>query len=307
MEGQFLQIQNNLAQIVDFRVIRQGRLEDIAPHLEVGNNFSLPTVPRTAVFASLNIEDGTQTLAFLSEIPPGRKNLVKRQRDGRFFRYRLAMPWTYMWTTWQSRNGRNWSSMEYRIFHALNRYSGPNDEMIAALLPNVYANGNICWGATGADANQSIGDRVDDLTNNWYLTRFNTDLDGEHGLPWGEPNYGRWVRESRENIDCWRSWPEWERAPKYTVNGLLNGEGFQSRLERQTVQGAIPEIPAPLTFGRADETMAALTPEQQAILFLALQNNGITADNLPAIDTATENTGANPVTPDDDGGELIEG
>lgn len=309
--GELIEIQNNLVNIVERRVVRQVRLEDLMAQMGVRDSITFPTLGRTQVFAHMNLYDTPKMYYALTEIPAGIKTIVKRGSLGRR-RYRLAMPWTYLWFGC-SLNGTlesgTWDIVEYRIFQSNRRYDGVDTPMIVARVPNVYSDARICWGATGVDPYLPLSDRLDILTNEWFASDFNTDLDGSVPLPYYEPNYRRWVTESRENVNCWASWPEWSNPAvhKFTVREILGSPAFAT--ERIVGPNAIPETPIRLTFGRWEEWWTSEVPLEERVRALTALNN-IAANNPdfanPDILAATEIPNPSNVDDDDDGGVPVE-
>lgn len=302
--GEFIEIKNDLVSIIDRRVVRQVALSDFMSSMGGGGSTTIPNIARSQVFAHYDTSNPREKILFaMTEIEPGIKKLVKNV-NGQARRYKLAMPWTYLWFRCVTADERSWSFGEYRIFHARDKFRSIDDQMIVARLPNVYNNGNICWGSTGADANQSLPDRLDQLTNEWYASRFNTDLDGRVPLPYGETNYLRWVTESRADINSYRNWPEWRdpSVEKFSVRTLMEGEGYIPRTERIDIPDGIPPIEMPFTFGRWDEWWLDLDPQERTRAQISLANLGLDdPNNLPPIDAAA--TAAQDVL--EDGGEII--
>lgn len=278
LDGEYLEIQGNLAQIVERRVTRQVPLEEALRNLQTAIPVTFPTIGRTQVFGHYDASQrGLKRTYILSEIPAGIKNISKNIAGGRARRYRLAMPWTYLWFGAETGNADSnaaWSINDYKIFQSRTRYSGIDQEMIVARLPNVYGDGRICWGTTGASPNATLADRIDQLTNEWFLSRFNTDLDGGVPLPYGEPNYRRWVAETRENPSCWQNWPEWasRNVIKYTVRSLLANAGETIRTEEIVLPNSIPEVPVRLTFGSWEQWWSRIPEEERVRARISMEN-----------------------------------
>lgn len=278
--GDYIEIMGDLAQIVERRVIRQVRTQDIMANIESGTPVTLPTIGRTQVFAHLDTRDTrNKKLFMLTEIPAGIKNITKNLQDRRSARrYRLAMPHTYIWFVGATSGAIDgaWVIDDYRAFHARQRYNGMNDQFIVARLPNLSSDGRICWGATGVNPDMTLADRIDTLTNQWYLSRFNADLDGNVPLPYGEENFGRWVRESAEDINSWQRWPEWnDTTRKYSVSALLAEHDIVPRTTQITMPNAIPDVPIQMTFGRWEDWWRQLPTDQRGRAQISLQNLGL--------------------------------
>lgn len=298
--GEEISIQGDLVTLRTTSISRQVPLEDWLDGLNISRPSTFPVLARSQVFGHMEEVGTVKKLFALTEIPAGIKNITKNLRNGTARRYRLAMPWTYLWFVCQTgdadtRSGA-WSVGDYKVFHARQRFNSVNDEMIVARLPNVYADGRICWGAAGVAPGLSLADRLDQLTNEWYLSRFNTDLDGENSIPQGEPNYRRWVHESHENPNCWQNWTEWtdRNVGKVTVTSLMAAHGTTPRMTEIVLDDAIPEVPIRLTFGHWDQWWMNLPPEERARAQISLGN----LDLDDAIPAAVEEV----IDPTDDGG-----
>jgi hypothetical protein len=284
-------------------------LEQFLPLISVRNDVTLPTIPRTMVFG--HYAPNEKKFYILSELPTAIRSISKNLRDGTARRYRLAMPWTYIWYVAEETRTNAWELTDHRIFFARERYETMDSPMIVAMLPNVYDDGRICWGSTGTSPNQSLADRIDTLTNEWYLSRFNADLDGQRPLPYGESNYARWVRETNEiGLRSYDNWPEWNSMPRYTVNRLLAGDSVEPRPVILTLADSIPPVtiaPRFGTFGAWEEWWNNLPAEQRGRAFTALSN--IREDNPDFVPTVFPEdvaaTAAAPTTPTDDGGTEI--
>jgi hypothetical protein len=271
---EIIEVEGDLMRLVTRAVQYEIPLKDALPFLVTQQPITFPTEPRSQVFAHFDASNPqAKTLYSLAEIPPGIRNIRKGDR-----RYRLAMPWTYFWfvsTTSREVSSNSWSLEHYYVFHAKDRYVGLDSQMIVARLPNVYSSGKICWGTTGAPANLSIADRIDTLVNDWYISTFNFDLDGEVPLPYGEETYRRWVEESRANVSCWQNWPEWSNTnvEKFSTRTLLSINGITPSVENITLPAFIPPVETELTFGRwEDWFLRNTTPEQRGRAFYSLQN-----------------------------------
>lgn len=304
-DGEYIRIQGDLVQFVEERVTRQALLKDVIDKLEISQPVTLPTIGRTQVFAHFEQVGMTKRLFAMTEIPPAVRFISKNIYSGTARRYKLSMPWTYIWfvaeTADQNINAANWAFTSYRIFHSKTQYKGIDDEFIAARLPNVYADGRICWGATGVDPRMTLADRFDQLTNEWYVSRFNTDLDGPHSYPNGADSFREWVLGTLENNRWFETWNDWTDplVTKYSVRRLLEEFGSTPFMERINNPGAIPEVPTNLTFGAWDQWWNQLEPLERARARISINNLAEdTPDDFPAEIPVLVGT-------DDDGGEDI--
>jgi Prokaryotic E2 family D len=300
---QIIEIEGSLIRVIDKRVTHEASIKDILPHLVQQQPVFLPSAPRTQVAAYYDPRNSHgKKIFFLCELPPQTRSIIKSAR-----RYRLSMPWTFFWfsaSTSDDINSTRWSLDDYYVFHSLRRYTGPNTRFISALLPNVYANGRICFGSTGADPNQALADRIDQLVNDWYLTRFNSDLDGERPKPFEASTYREWVDGTRTNPNYWQTWPEFNTQPQITILDLLQNAAVDraSLPMDMSATGVIAEVPRPFTIGRAEEYFTNnFTPEERTRLRMALDLNADNPDFFVPIETITTTNTADV----DDGGEPV--
>jgi hypothetical protein len=324
---QTIEIEGDLARIVTREVVQQVSLQDILPFIENRPPFTM-FHPRSAIFTHWDESDPNhKKLKFLCELAPGIRSIVKSNR-----RYRLAIPWTYFVFSFELRgegsvnNGQNWSIVDYYTYHAPTKVRTDNysSRLWTAFLPNVYENGNICFGTTGASVAQSLADRVDQLVNDWYLTQFNNDVHGSrsHPLPFnGTLPYGwaLWVNATREHgLQAMQMFPEWDitdgsnGVTSYTVEQVLTGVDTSAgtspahhlpfpteRLRLITTGNEIPAIETGWSFGRLEEWFEHLDPVAKFRLRQA-------ANNYHADNPNAEQAPPPPAIADtDDGGELI--
>jgi hypothetical protein len=307
MSGERITIKGDLVQLEELIVTRQVPLKDWLENVNISTPTTLPTLGSTQRFGHIDKNpEGHWRYFVLTEIPAGIKQLLKTDgRGGETRRYRVSTPWTYIWLVATSADRvisstSSWSITDYRAFFANERYISPETEMISAILPNIYRNGRICWGATGADVRANFSDRIDQLTNEFYLTRFNTDLDGEMGIPNGALTYRQWVDESRADVSCWKNWTDWQHADKFNVGNLMATDGAEPRSTPIVLNNSIPEIPIRLTYGRWEEWLLENIPREELARLRVTMGN---------IDWETVLAGVTTPAPDvdnDDGGVVVE-
>jgi hypothetical protein len=322
----FIEIEGGLARIVTREVSREVPLASVLPFIE-----NRPPVtlfhPRSAVATYWNESNPLdREVKFLCELAPGIRSIVKIDR-----RYRLAMPYTYFVFAFRSRtngadanaaDGSHYSMVDYFCFHAPRRFESLDDRVWAAFLPNVYEDGRICFGSTGVRTDQPLANRVDQLVNEWYQTRFNNDVQGgrQHPLPFNGqlPNgWINWVNETRDHgMGAIARMPEWDAPastiPNWSFREVLLGQDVAGRGAHHvqisadrpriaTVTDEIPAIEAPWTFGRVAEWYANLTLTQRLRVLRAGQN--YVEENPEALATVELET---ELEPTEDGGVPVE-
>lgn len=213
-------------------------------------------------------------------------------------KHRLSIPWTRFVFYVRSDDPSNplrWSLEDYRIFWARTKYSNPDAlDMVPALLPNVYGDGRICFGSTGARADQSLADRLDETIAQFYVSTFNHDLTIHY--PNGWRNWARWEKMTEEDPTGWMNWPDLNPTTttrnKYSWASLAHEymSGASHRDSPVLAADGIPELPIGATFGRIDQWFALLTNNQRVRL-MAVGNqrqHDIPGDFVPTNDTVVE-------------------
>lgn len=292
-----LEIHNGLVQRVRREVLSSAPLDSIAPLLETRLPVLTPIMPRSMVMFWYDASaTTTRKLRVLCEIPAAIRPIVKLNR-----RYRLAMPWTYMLFDLETRSqdDTRWSMTNYRAYHAEERITRLDQQVIAALLPNVDDSATICFGSTGVDANQPMCDYIDTIVNRWYVSNFNNDLVRGRMVPrpyHPAPNWLPWVQATRERgANSFREWPEWTNPDitHWTIAQLMGNE--QAALPGTTVEDAIPVLPPVPTFGGADEAILGWSPVQRARIYAALNAHDDEPDffevPVPVVTTLTDDGG----------------
>ena len=176
--------------------------------------------------------------------------------------------------------GRNWVHVNTRMYWSRENITNLDQELMTAMVPNVAASGNICWGTTSTHQNLSLAQRIDQTIDEFYRTTF-THGSGA-GSPWmsetGRDTWARWEEESKKDPAAFLSFPEWDHAKGKKVPGLtyttvrkIMGT-LSDRSAPIEVIGRIPEIITPMTFGRTEEWLMKLAPEERERIEVGLAN-----------------------------------
>lgn len=266
-------IEGDLVRLVNITDERTVPLADWLPLIERRVAVHTPVLPRATraiVFDPTNVRDNK--LSILMEMEPQIISLNKRGVI-----HRIMIPWTrfvFHCRNTSPQNDTAWQMSDYRIFWSKNKYTNPTaQDMIRALVPNVYSDGRICFGSTGANANQSLADRLDQTVNEFYSSEFNADL----GIPF--PNdwtrYSQWVRATNTDPLGWMNWPELQDGnynyDRFSWDTLINGwtDGSISRNDPVMVTDPVPPLALGATFGRITQWLSELTPDQRSRIRLA--------------------------------------
>lgn len=306
---EIIQIEGDLVRVYNQEMMREARLQDLLPHIESRPPITIGPLPTSARFVHWDESDARRKrVQMICEQMPGNKTTRYGNR-----RYVISVPWTYWvldFTTAGNPLDTNaaWQMTNSRIYWARERITSLQSEVRRALIPNCDTLGGICYGNTGVPANLPLDVRVDRLISEFWQTEFTHD--SGTGSPWqSETNtssWARWDRESRANPNAWTLFPEWDETVGTDGRGKMPSMTMMSQLGRHeravavNVEGAIRDLPRPMTFMRAEEWAQQYTPVERHRLFVALQN--LHADD-PAAMTPPPAEAA--VVDDDLGGEPI--
>lgn len=229
----------------------------------------LPTGTRAMFWDSSDASN--QILAVLVEREPFIMNM---DYNGEI--RRLSIPWTrfiFEASTNNPDQNLSWSLNDYRVFWSKYRYTATDKaDMIAAMLPNVYEDGRICFGSTGANADQSISDRIDATVNGFFTSRFNDDLTIRR--PNRARTYRAWMRMTEHNPTGWLEWEDWdENAGLHrfrSFDQVGSHGGYGQRLAPMIAADPIPAVPLGATFGRIQEWLDSLDNRQRSRLMIGM-------------------------------------
>jgi hypothetical protein len=313
---QILEVEGELVRLVQKDIIEEGRLQDMLPFLENRPPITIGILPKSAIIVHWDESNAKQKRAqFLCELAPGLRSARYNER-----RYQISIPWTYFLFDYTTASHPTddqiaWQRTNNRIFWAKEPVKNFDSMLGTALVPNCDQFGGICYGDTGVDARLPIGVQMDRLVHEFYSTTFTHD--SGTGSPWqsetNNDNWARWDRESRANPNAWQTMPEWEtdeavgtgrRRPARarfitykTVREILGT--LHDRTQPIQVEGMIPEMVMPFTFGRAEEWLGSLTAVDRHRLLTALTN--MQADNPgvveapPAVAVGADDLGGEPI------------
>jgi len=278
---EYLEIEGDLVRRVQREVIAENRLEDLLPHLERRVPVITPTLPdgAKAVYYS---EDNPANKIFevLVEMAPRVRTLPIGRRDAELHPT-VALPYTIfhfrLHTGAEATRIDSWAFDIYHAYHARESADNLDQEVVAAMLPNVFAEGNICFGDTARPpATRSMAKRINQIVNDFYISDFSpTGHHRPHHLPWGSNDFTRWVEESRNNRQCWQNWPEWDNTTEEyrRQRHYILRDRFATGFEKVEIipEDGIPELPMRMTFGQANEWLQTLENHQRSRLLQEMQ------------------------------------
>ena len=265
---QIIEIEGGLVRLIsksiDYQIPMADWIDKIEKRAPI-NTPVLPTGTRAMVWDPTDLN--AQTLTVLIEREP--HNM--RMDYGRSVKT-LSVPWTrflFFCKTNDPSNHLAWVLTDYRVFWAKSRYADPAvSDMIPAMLPNVYGDGRICFGSTGANANQSLADRLDETVNGFFTSQFNDDL--AIIRPNGARSWRQWERMTANNPTGWVEWDDWDpnvgRHQMYSLDVFQGNVNTTHRFSPMIAADPIPAIELGATFGRAYEWVERLDNNQRARL-----------------------------------------
>lgn len=259
-------IDGDLVQVVETVIQRTVSLADWLPTIERRVPVDLPVLPNNTRGVWFDTSDNSLHMMLLMiEVPP---EIIPLNKSGTV--HNVMIPWTRFVFYCTNRSGLAspaWRLDDYRVFWSKNRYNAPDaTDMIRALVPNVYSDGRICFGSTGANANQSIADRLNQTVNEFYRTTFNNDL----GIPYpnGWRGFRAWATATIKDPLGWMTWPDFEDYSNYSHwswDNLIR-DWSSSRVSRTAdvvTADPIPPLALGASFGRTFEWLNDLTPIQR--------------------------------------------
>lgn len=263
-----IEINGGLVSIVQRAVTHSMPLEDWLPLVEKRLPINMPVLPtgtRAVFWDPTNLNE--QVLVVLVEQEPQIIHLKMSGLDP----MRLSLPYVRFVFTCQTNNPNNnlnWALMDYRVTFSKSKYVDPTaKDMIRALVPNVYGDCRICFGSTGAEADQILSQRIDQTVNEFWATTFNNDLTIVR--PEGSRTYRRWLRMTENNPTGWLEWDDFvddgTRHTFYSFNDFSfnRATNIPARMDEMVANEGIPEIPLGATFGRVREWIQTLEPTQR--------------------------------------------
>lgn len=269
-------IENDLVSVEEVSVAYQVPLTDWLPRIEKRNPISTPVLPlgtRGVIWDQTDLTD--QKLIVLIEQQP---QIIRMNFYGTI--HELSIPWTRFFfyaTTNDPTNTMSWHLADYRIFWAKSQYRDPaTPDMIQALLPNVYADGRICFGSTGADMEQTLAERLNQTCNEFYVSNFNRDLTIRR--PDGARSYRTWERMTQKDPTGWMKWTDFDPNMGmhhfYSFDSLLAGQRIPNiqaqRLAPMIAADPIPDVPMGATIGRITQWLDGFDNSQRDRILQAM-------------------------------------
>jgi hypothetical protein len=270
----FIEIEGDLVSLIEKNIIQSIPLTEFLPKIERRIPIVTPVLPTNTRAVWWDTTDlSRQKLLVLMEREP---QVINMNLTGRI--HALTIPWTrfmFYASTRDPNQNLFWHLDDYRVFWSNKRYTdGAAQDMLAAMIPNVYDDARICFGSTGAEADQNLADRLDQTVNEFYISNFNHDLTIRR--PNGWTNWGTWKRETLSNPASWANWTDWtQRTHDMTSWNKLCEDWFSDSTPRYAPMIAsdpIPEVPLGATFGRINEWITTMNPDQYRRLFTAVSN-----------------------------------
>lgn len=262
-------IENDLVKHIRTEVVSQVSLLEWMPYIEKKAVIETPVLPTGTRKIRWDPTGAEQHLAILIEQEPQMVNMNFEETI-----FRISIPYTRfifdLWTT-DPTNNMSWTIDDYRIFWSKFKYTNPlTKDMTAALMPNVYNDGRICFGSTAADMDQSLSERLDQTVNEFWVSQFNRDLTIRRPREYSD--FRAWQKASLENQSIWTKWVDLDTSQTpNAVNGYM-GNSRDSRFQEMVAADPIPAVPLGATFGRITEWWAEMSTNQRNRLLVSAAN-----------------------------------
>ncbi len=213
-----IEIENGITRIIERQEIAVGTLESVLPLIENRVPVIMPVMPRNNVVSAVYDESDPvhKRLEILVNVDPHMRLL---DYDDAIYDLepRFSFPYSLyfieMTTRAETPQGQDWSMDQFRVFWSKTQVKSLDQYVIPALLPNIYEDGNVCFGDTGVTARQPLADRVDQLVNEFLLTRFTAHEVREREWPWNGRSYRRWANATATHgATAYQRIPEFEET-----------------------------------------------------------------------------------------------
>jgi hypothetical protein len=282
-----IEIDGGLVSVVNREVSMTVPLEEWLPLIERRVPVSTPVLPTNVRALWWDETDlNRKKLVILIEREP---QIINLNMAGAI--HRLSIPWTrfFFHASTRSTLGNEWVLDDYRLYWSNKRFANSTaNDMLPALLPNIYEDARICFGSTGANAQQSIADRLDQIVNEFYTTTFNGDLTIRR--PNGWRGWANWERMTTTNPMGWLTWTDWTTRPMASWADLCGNAaaGSTTRNDPMVAADGIPDIPLGATFGRINEWFAGMDTPTRHRLLIAARAFTEDADTIVTTDDETD-------------------
>jgi hypothetical protein len=275
-------IDGDMVRVERVETISEARLVDLLPHIESRPPITVGLLPKSAIFFFWDESNPmARRAAFLCEMTPGVRTANYNNHP-----YAISLPWTYFLFDFSTKGNPAdgstvWSHTNSRVFWAREQVTSVDSLIGRALVPNCDQEGAICYGTTAVDATLPLGVRVDRLVDEFYRSAFTHDsgtgspfvksgiIDGREG-DWTE-----WVKQTAMNPHVWQDFHEWTKnrgTPAIHLRPLRDVLGSRhDRMKPITLEGTIPPLIEPMTFGRAEEWLAGISEASVTRLKAAIE------------------------------------
>lgn len=267
-------IEGDVVRVIEETEVRVAALKDLMPHLERRLPVSVGPLPLGTLFLSYD-KDGKR-FSIAIERPPilqtirvhyktnnGARDDTTRDRDNLGnASFTLPLPYS-IWTFAGKIDNNNYLSVDSGSYWWSPRHiAAPEDELYAAIMPNIFAGGDICWGGTGATGNGF--DRLGTLVNEFLTTEFNDHLAPRFPPPY--QSYTEWEAAGKVDPNCWRNW-DWARYDKATLKAQLAPD---KPLANYNFDFVIPAPPPSFTLERARDWIRRIPERDRSVMLAAI-------------------------------------
>lgn len=259
-------------------------LSEVLPLLTTYSPLELSPLPKGLVYIITEPPTAGQAIRvrLLVERPPGLQRILYKHGPARSTvqaeSWRISIPYQFFYFTLEGSQMMTptatniiWSPRQWGLFWSKEPFRDLQQPVTNARMPNCWENGNICFGSTSVQANQSMGHFVDEAINTFWTSEFNHDLD----YPWPYRTMQRWQDASEANPDVWQEWGFWP-TERMTLEERLRRAHPDGQAWRMPVPSSVDAVPIPAietlpSFHNVEEWAAGMTNAQRERILAVLQ------------------------------------
>ncbi len=162
---QIIRISEDVVEIQEVSEIKRARLPDFYDALVAQRGFSTPVLPQGTVHYAVRSRSSVYTVA----IPPARRKITFREREGRAMEFALPFPWTIFIVAFTEK-----ALDQVRVHFSPAPIRSTEDDLFHAPLPNRYPDGLVCMGSFKFEITSTLPDKVEEAVR-FYLESSFTD------------------------------------------------------------------------------------------------------------------------------------
>ena len=164
---QVVRIVGDVVELLEQSEVKRTRLPEFLAHLSEQAGILTPILaPGTIHFASKG-----RMSVFALEVPPGRRSIRYRPRDGRTQEFEIPFPWVYLLTGFCER-----ALDRVYVYVAPEPIRSTEDQLFHLPVPNRYSDGLVCLGNFRFDITLSEPHKVDEVVRFYFESLFTNEV-----------------------------------------------------------------------------------------------------------------------------------